>query len=388
MAELLRASHQIRIVVIALALMSGSTHELLAQDVTTTTPPELRDFRLDAPTAAPETPPPVTPAPSPEPTQPRPAPAPQVLPPPASTAPGTQASPSTLAPTASSPAPVETQAAPDADSLPPPKTQPTSASPAPSQAAPVKQPSTADGDAIRVGVIMALLGLAVAGGLYWRRRRTKAAPAAMQSKVRAAPPSYPKLRSTPVKTTAKPPAQSLSPAVAPPPAAKAATLSPQSPLTMAFVPDAAVVSLANLVVRGQLQVANQGPDIIQGLTVRAALIAASAQQQQAIDNFFADPNQIPPSPVGALNPGEQIGLRLELSMALCDMQTFALGDKMLLVPILLAVVSYDNAEPQQAAQLVTMIGREANPPTEKMGPLRLDLGPRSFGQLGQRPLPA
>ena len=155
---------------------------------------------------------------------------------------------------------------------------------------------------------------------------------------------------------------------------------------MTFVPDNAVVSLANLVVRGQLQVANGGPNVIQGLTLRAVLIAASTQQQQAIESFFADPHNIPPSPVGALNPGERIGLSLELSVALNEMQTFMLGNKTLLVPILLAHLSYDNAVPEQEAQLVTMIGREANPPTSKMGPLRLDLGPRTFGQLGQRPL--
>ncbi len=157
---------------------------------------------------------------------------------------------------------------------------------------------------------------------------------------------------------------------------------------MTFVPDNAVVSLANLSIRGQLQVANEGPDIIEGLTLRAVLIAASAQQQQAIESFFAHPGRIPPSSVGTLNPGERIGLTLELSVALHEMQTFVLGDKTLLVPILLAHLSYDNAVQHEGAQLVTMIGREANPPTSKMGPLRLDLGPRTFGQLGHRPLPA
>lgn len=155
---------------------------------------------------------------------------------------------------------------------------------------------------------------------------------------------------------------------------------------MTFVPENAVISLANLVVRGELQVVNQGPDIIPALTLRALLIAASTRQQQAIDGFFADAHQIPPSPVGALHPGERIGLMLELSVPLHEMEAFVLGDKRLLVPILLAHLSCDDAAPEHEARLVTMIGREANPPTAKMGPLRLDLGPRNFGQLGQRPL--
>lgn len=155
---------------------------------------------------------------------------------------------------------------------------------------------------------------------------------------------------------------------------------------MTFVPDNAVVSLANLVVRGQLQVANSGPDIIHGMALRAVLIAASAQQQLAVESFFADPSKLQPSSAGTLHPGERIGLTLELTVALNEMQTFILGDQTLLVPILLAHVSCDNAAPQQEARLVCMIGREASPPTPKMGPLRLDLGPRTFGRLGQRPL--
>jgi len=157
---------------------------------------------------------------------------------------------------------------------------------------------------------------------------------------------------------------------------------------MAFVPDKAVVSLANLVVRGQLQIANESPDIVHGLALRAVLIAASAQQQRAIEGFFADPRKIQPSSAGTLNPGERIGLTLELSVPLNEMQTFRLGNQTLLVPILLAVLSYENPALEQDAQLVCMIGREASPPTAKMGPLRLDLGPRTYGQLGQRPLPA
>jgi hypothetical protein len=65
-----------------------------------------------------------------------------------------------------------------------------------------------------------------------------------------------------------------------------------------------------------------------------------------------------------------------------------LGDQRLMVPIILATLQYrvDGQPNPLRAEMAHMIGREANPPKPKMGPLRLDLGPRSFAPLGTRPL--
>jgi hypothetical protein len=54
---------------------------------------------------------------------------------------------------------------------------------------------------------------------------------------------------------------------------------------------------------------------------------------------------------------------------------------------MLANIEYEWGEGgHDVAKLACLIGREANPPKPKMAPLRLDLGPRSFTPLGQRPV--
>ncbi|MFN3453204.1 MAG: hypothetical protein ACK4ZE_13705, partial [Sphingorhabdus sp.] len=71
-----------------------------------------------------------------------------------------------------------------------------------------------------------------------------------------------------------------------------------------------------------------------------------------------------------------------------EMQAFSLQHKTLIAPILLAKIVRlaPDATVQEIARLVCMIGRESVPPQPKMGPLRLDQGPRSFDRLGQRAL--
>lgn len=395
MAKLARASHPIRNLVIAFALMSSGTAAALAQDATTTTPPELRDFRLDPPPAEREPPPESTPptvpppSPSPQPTPQRPTPRPVVVPPSDANTPRPPGNSATTAPRAESRAPAETQLAPETFPEPANPTPPM-LPPEPAQAEPQQAPSTSKDGIARIAGFAVLLVLTIAGGIYGYRRHNKATKTPAEAAVQRAAISRTNARPHKVATKQ---AGRLPTPTAPPAAAPTLTPKPEakprhSSLSMGFVPDKAVVSLANLMVRGQLQIANEGPDIIHGLELRAALIAASAQQQRAIESFFADPRKIQPSSAGTLNPGERIGLTLELSVALNEMQTFMLGDQTLLVPILLAVLSYENAAPDQVAQLVCMIGREASTPTAKMGPLRLDFGPRTYGQLGQRPLPA
>lgn len=376
----------------SLLLMAAAT-DAFAQDSVSTTPPELRDFRLDQP-------PPREPEPTPETTAPV---APIVVPP----AQRPEAGMVESAPTQA----VRQRQTPSQS--PPPRTQqvePASAepvtgdaqsalpAPAPTSTVPmvdsapdvVSTPAeTADnGNMLLIGGLIAFL--LVGGGIFmWRRRKPHHYPAPPFQRTHAdtgpalepvtpTPPIMPRMADNPRPAP-------HSPQVKLQPKAEGAAVAPL-PLAVAFVPDTAVISFTSLVVRGQLQIANNSGQPISDLTLRAVLISASADQQRAIDSFFANPGQIPPNAVGALEPGERIGLSLELSVALGEMQTFTVGEKTLLVPILLAHLSRDGDPLEAGAQLICMIGREANPPTAKMGPLRTDLGPRSFTGLGQRPL--
>ncbi len=164
-------------------------------------------------------------------------------------------------------------------------------------------------------------------------------------------------------------------------------------LDISFVPEKASISLANLTIKGRLHIINNGADDAAAMQLNAAVISASQGQSEAISRYFS--STLPPGKeLGAAKVGEQIALEMDLMIPIADLQTFVMGKQKLLVPIILARVEYQWGEDAQhgalhrdEAQLSCLIGREASPPKPKMGALRLDLGPRSFASLGQRPLP-
>jgi hypothetical protein len=158
---------------------------------------------------------------------------------------------------------------------------------------------------------------------------------------------------------------------------------------MLFTPEKATISFTTLTVKGQLQIANDGTSPAKNLELRAVLLSASGRQQEAMRSFFVDHATIAANPLGEAKPGERLALSLELSVSLGDMQAFSMGDWRLLVPILVANLGYTDVDGEKnEVRLACMIGREAKPPKPKLGPLRLDQGPRSFGHLGQRPVAA
>lgn len=347
---------------VALALSVAGGAPAFAQDAGIETPPELRDFRLDPPPRE-ATPEPVAPAPVPK-QEATEAPRPTAPPPTRSAPPVNPPSPEPVqrAPIAEPPAEPVVKAAPVAEQ--PADTTESPVAPLPADAPP--EPSDATGFSAAQLSIAALLSLIIlsVGLLLWRRhsQRPRTAEA-----TRAMP--RPTVRAIPQAT--EPVAPTLPAELAP------------STITMAFVPRNATVSVKSLMMKGELQITNNGSTSAEHLSLRVGLVSASKQQKDAIDHFFAQPSAVTTSPIVSVNPGDQIGLNLELSIGLDEMQTFIVDGKSLLVPILVASLSDASGE---VARVTCMVGREATPPQPKMGPLRLDQGPRSFDRLGQRAL--
>lgn len=366
----------------------------LAQDAVPETPPELRDFRLDQPREQ------APPQPAPQQTAPQ---EPSVTPPEARTPPETaRPAPSPVRQRPQEAIPQSPDAAssrsdasaPDQEVAPviePEATDDSSVAPQPNlDQAPVPPPATERATVwnlpLLIGILVALLMLGLLGYILRRRRRDNwpsveadasgeiAEPAPSQS-IPASPPA--KVNQDPV----------LPPAMATAPVTSQKSAQTGGDISILFVPEKATISFTNLTVQGQLQIANVGKLPARDMQLRAVLVSASSEQQRAIDSFFADPAQIAPNALGETKPGERLGLSLELSVPLSEMQTFPVGEQLLLVPILVASLSYAQDDGEKfTANLACMIGREAQPPKPKMGPLRIDKGPRSFAPLGQRPV--
>ncbi len=346
-----------------------------AQDAVQNTPPELRDFRLDPPPR--ET--------APEPVGPEAVAPPVTTPTVEETPPPVmrQPSPPVAAPQRTSPAaPVDkapdTQTERETDAVlaeptPAPDVAPASTATEPRTDTPAPPEEEGVGIAELAALVAVLLALAGGAFYVWQRQQAAAAAVAPRPRQTAKPSSSPPPR--PASSRAQPDVAMPKP-------------TPVRDLSMAFVPENAVVSFSSLNIKGQLQITNAGGTAAENLALSAVLISASKEQQSAIDHFFANSDHIAPTPLGSVKPGGHMNLPLQLGVALHEMQTFSLQNKTLLAPIILAKLIRLSADgtAQEVARLVCMIGRESSPPQQKMGPLRLDQGPRSFDRLGQRAL--
>jgi hypothetical protein len=337
-----------------------------AQDAVPETPPELRDFRLDpqrpAPLPEPEVqPPPLVPTTKPEPD------APQGEPP-------SPAKPRSAARQSEPRAETvlsESIAAPAAEDSPEAKTEPPSDGvERPEAPAPIAEaPESADPASTVLwwpfaAALLAALAV-LAAWLLWRRRRANGVAVAEISAVTQNTPPAPVKPTPPIIADIKRPR-----------------------LTLEFVPDKATLGFSALTLKGQLHLANEGDAPASDMQLRATLISASQRQKETIAAFHGGAIPIDPNVLGNAQAGERLALQIEMAVQVAEIDSYIVGDKKIFVPVMLANVAYSWDGGADNVTIACMIGRESEPAGAKMGPLRLDLGPRSFAPLGQRPITA
>lgn len=356
--------------------------------------PELRDFQLPGTrTTLPEQPPrpdaqppaadqprqapavPVTITPPPPPVIENSAPVPAEAPPPRS---DTGSSPPAL------PAPeAAVQATPQVE-------LPAAETPVPSATAPLQIDEPAlrpaeEGTGNRLWIVlgvglMALLALAFYRS--WSRRPAVAA---------AAPAPGEALQPAPAA------ARSKAPAPAPVAALKAHVAAQPKPqplqkrpwLELDFAPDRMVASEAEAAVHFRLGLRNTGRSHAKNVRILARMINASPQQNQEIDAFFAHPLGVANSGALAIIPhGTQSEIRASVTMPRDSARVYNVGGTPIFVPVVAVTVLYDWDEwgVRQSGQTSKsyVVGIQPKAPSEKMGPFRLDLGPRVYRSVGQR----
>ena len=360
-------------------LPSGGGSIAQAQDAAGSTPPELRDFRLDPP---PSETAPAPQVPGPEVRSPPQAPPPRQAPevPPENVTPAsviqrpapTAAEPSRVAPRttgeSAQDSAAEPQTAPSINAKPSPLADPDpDIAETQTEPDPLVEPEPSGMDDLGFAAMAALLMAIGAAGWFLWRWRTKAA---------SVPAAQPLSRKFPSNARQADPRPHPAPAAAP------------RLVSMNFVPENAVVSFTSLNIQGKLHITNPAHVGTDELALRTVLISASSDQQDQMDSFFADPGQNAAMPLVAIKAGDSITVPLKVGVSLRALQAFSLQEKTMLAPILLArlVAPAQDGTEQEVARLVCMIGREFSPPKARMGPLRLDQGPRSFDHLGQRAL--
>jgi hypothetical protein len=353
----------------------------LAQDNSSTIgPPQLKDFTLPGQRTTPPaaTPPPSTTTPPPAATPPRNAPAtapapgrdrPVASPSPAAPAPRRDSAPVAAAPAvplpapqAAAPLPAETS---PVETAPLPEPQPTAPAPA-SQA-----PEPRGGGWLWPTVGGALL-LLLGGFLLLRRRR---AQAALEQARDAARGELGGVLRTPE------PAPVPAPEPEPEPEAPAA---PRPWLELDIVPERAAATDAEAIVHYALTVTNQGDAEARNIRIDPRLFNAGAEGDMAA--FFQGPiHEQSGSPQVVIAPGATLKLNGQVTMPKADLREIELAGRRIFVPMVAINVAYDWAGGGTGRTSRSwLVGREAETPQAKMGPFRLDLGPRIYRSVGRR----
>ncbi len=332
-------------------------------------PPQLRDFQLTPrerivtqPRATPQ---PQQPAATPPPAAQRPAPERQPSAEPRATAP-VQRTP------APAPAPVtQPSAAPQTAPVPPsPADLPleTAPLPAPQADAPVPIETEAPAEAAPEPVsdtglplwllLLGGLGLGVGGyALFRRSRRPLALPA----------PAAAAIVATPRAPRADP--------------------TPRAWIEVALRPERTTADPAESVVEFEMTIRNSGGSTAKNVQLQAKLVCSTPEQDKELTAFQRlKPGEHRTLDIPDIPAGEELTLKGRVDVKQAEMKAMRVDQRLLFVPLVAVNAFYDWGTVRKGQTSKSfLVGRERTDSAEKMAPFRLDLGPRVYRTLGQRP---
>ena len=226
--------------------------------------------------------------------------------------------------------------------------------------------------------LLAALVLGAGGAfLFWRNRSREAFAGAGGPQVDAfvAPEPVPTPRRTPAP-----------PAPMPPTPANLGIVSTRIRpwVEIAFQPLRCVLENERVVVEFELELFNSGSGPARAVLVEATLFNAGPYQDQEIGAFFANP-------VGqgerivVIQPLKRVTIKTQVAVPSERMQAYELAGRQVFVPVIAFNALYSWSGGKGQTSVSYLLGRDTK--GEKMGPFRLDLGPRIFRGVAGRLLP-
>jgi hypothetical protein len=220
----------------------------------------------------------------------------------------------------------------------------------------------------------------------------KAGPAGAQSQqsLQSAAPRPAPAAPVAARPVASPPPPKPTPAPIPTPqvdAAPPANLPPAPRLLLDFTTLGVDVTLINAVARFHLAITNMADIPLHDLAVHGAVVQARRGMPPTVDPLMGD--QLLPAlqKMANIAPGGTERCEGQIRLPLSEIEPIEMQGRLLFVPVVHIWIGYSG--PDETRYAVTqsfVLGEESNPPGPRVGPLRLDLGPRRFSSIGQRPL--
>jgi len=152
-----------------------------------------------------------------------------------------------------------------------------------------------------------------------------------------------------------------------------------------FIASGASSTLLNAVLNYTITLTNTSDADLRDINLSGAMMqadAATARDDGSQTGHMLDQ-------IESLSAGETVTLTGDIRLPLNAIRPITFKSQALFIPLARFGVVYtdqNNAQHQQSVSFI--VGREYEPPRPKMAPFRLDLGPKIFHPVGQRPLNA
>ena len=159
-------------------------------------------------------------------------------------------------------------------------------------------------------------------------------------------------------------------------------------IELEFKPVRAAATPTEANVQFELAVRNTGTAPARNVRIEVRMFNAGHGQEQEIEAFYGEPirERTPPA-LEALPAKGEVQLTSAVAMPNENVRELTVQGRRLFIPTVAFNVVYDwgNGKSGQTSASY-LVGREAETPAEKMGAFRLDLGPRLYRSVGQRPM--
>jgi hypothetical protein len=147
------------------------------------------------------------------------------------------------------------------------------------------------------------------------------------------------------------------------------------------------VTLVNAVARYHLGITNMSDMPVSNIALHGAIVQARKGMPPTIDPMRGDSVLPHLQKIADIEPGSTQRCEGQIRLPLGQIEPIAMQGRMLFVPLVHIWIGYDGPDGTRYAVTQSFVlGEESNPPGPRVGPLRLDLGPRRFTSIGQRPL--
>ena len=232
--------------------------------------------------------------------------------------------------------------------------------------------------------LLAALALGAGGAfLFWRNRSREAFAGGPVIDAFVAPEPSPVPRPAPAPAAPRAaPAPTPAPSLAPAPRAGAGVVSSSLRpwIDIGFQPTRCVLDNDKVVVEFELELFNSGSQPARAVRVDVALFNAGNDQDEQIGAFIANP-------VGAgesidIPPLKRVGLKAQVAIARTEVKAYEIAGRQVFLPVVAFNALY-GANGQTSATY--LLGRDTK--GEKLGPFRIDAGPRIFRGVAARELP-